>query len=105
MKLIPYQDPKWKSLDEYEERLVSSNGNPFILQPISQMVKSVNINLDRMISYIEGYYEDTEEYEHALKEAFEKNIFGDKLKIVNGPNGKNIVQFDEALKELDSLSY
>lgn len=94
----PYQDP-------YEERLVSSNGNPFILQPISQMVKSVNINLDRMISYIEGYYEDTEEYEHALKEAFEKNIFGDKLKIVNGPNGKNIVQFDEALKELDSLSY
>lgn len=69
------------------------------------MVKSVNINLDRMISYIEGYYEDTEEYEHALKEAFEKNIFGDKLKIVNGPNGKNIVQFYEALKELDSLIY
>lgn len=105
LKLIPYQDPKWKGLDEYEERLVSSNGNPFILQPISQMVKSVNINLDRMISYIEGYYEDTEEYEQALKEAFEKNIFGDKLKIVNGPNGKNIVQFDEALKELDSLNY
>lgn len=102
LKLIPYKDPEYAYLDEYEERLVSSNNKPFVLENVSDLVTEVTIFLDRICQDIVETDADVEWHLDILSKIVNDNIFGDKLKFVNNEKEMRHMSLEEACNYIET---
>lgn len=96
LKLVPYRDPMYYSIDEYEERLISRSGKPFVLNNLHSIVSDVYIMLDTICGYIIENCEDVDGYIDDLEWIYNHNKFGDKLKFIKSINDSQLLSFDEA---------
>lgn len=96
LTLVSYQDKEWEGLDEYEERLISRNGKPFVLNNLSDMITEAVVDLGRICEEIVNVGADVNDYIIDLKRIAQNNIFGDKLKIVDNLIDMNRMSINEA---------
>lgn len=82
LKLIPYADAEYDYLDEYEERLVSKNGNSFVLDHLAERVDRVIISIERIVNFVNENGDYADYAVNELCKIASNNIFGNKLKIV-----------------------
>lgn len=104
LRLVSYKDPRVSYLDEYEERLISVNGEPFTINNINQIVSEVVIVLDRVIDDMTTNGYDIETIENELAQIDKNNIFGNKLKFVNNLNSMTVLDLYEACIYLEENS-
>lgn len=101
LKLVPYHDAEYENLDEYEERLISKDGKPFVLTNLNNMVSKVCIKLDSLCQDIHASSNGYEPYVELLEKIFSNNIFGERLMITSSGNGNESISLETAIDYIE----